>query len=263
MLHVKQSIRLLPLLALASVLSGASLACTANIPILGRTTTPTPTITPTVTETPTPTRTYTPSKTPTARPTAMEVDWPVIFSDSFTDNRNGWLIGNFHDEFAKGTVSISGGKYQFALAAEQGVYYWSAPSLGALTDFFIAVDVRKTSGYTDAHYGLIFRVGDRGGYFFTVDSDEKQYQVDLVLGADWSTLEEPSASAKINYDGTNRIAVLAEGSRFIFYINGAEVFSVVDSSLSRGIVGVGIMQFTIGETVNIEFDDYEVRAPAG
>jgi hypothetical protein len=38
----KMSIRFIPLLAVTAALYGFSLACTANIPIVGRTITPTP-----------------------------------------------------------------------------------------------------------------------------------------------------------------------------------------------------------------------------
>jgi hypothetical protein len=263
MSRFKLSIRFIPLLALTAALYGSSLACTSNIPVLGRTKTPTPTVTPTVTDTPTASQTPTVTETATAKPSAPGADWPVIFSDSFDDNRNGWLEGNFDDEFVKGTITFSGGKYRFALAAKQGVYYWSVPGLRALTDFFTAVDVRKTSGYSDSHYGMIFRVGENAGYFFTIDADDQEYHIDLVIGANWSLLKEPTSTAGINKTGANRIAVLAEGSQFTFFINGEEVFSVVNGSLPEGVVGVGVMQFTIGETVDIEFDNYEVRAPAG
>ncbi len=258
--HIRQFLRLLPLLVFASILSGASLACTSNIPLIGRTITPSPTVTPTSTETPTATPTFTPSKTPTPRPTELNIDWPVVLSDSFNDNSKGWLLGNWNDEFVKGTISVSGGKYRWALAAKQGVYYWSAPGQRELKDFYVSVDVEKTSGYTDAGFGLIFRVSDQGGYFFTIDSDDGNFQVDLAKDG-WSGLKERTASDKINSSGVNRIAVLAEGSSFTFYINGVEVCSLVNGSLPRGIVGLGVVQYTIGESVDIEFDNFEVRAP--
>jgi hypothetical protein len=261
----KYSNRLLPLPALALLLTGASLACTSNIPILGRTATPTPTATPTVTDTPTPTATLTetPSETPTRKPTAINLEWPLVVSDAFSDNRNGWLAGNFNNEFVKGNISVSGGVYRFSLAAKQGFFYWGNPGLGEYRDFLAAVDVRKTSGVTDAHYGLVYRAGNNGAYCFFIDADAAEYQIDVLMKENWVTLKEATRTALINKTGANRIAVLAQASRFNFYINGAEVFSLVNGSLFNGVIGLGVMQWTIGETVNIEFDNFELTAPAG
>ncbi|MBN2085397.1 MAG: hypothetical protein JW748_09240 [Anaerolineales bacterium] len=258
---IKQSIRFLPLLALASALSGASLACTANIPVIGRTITPSPTITPTVTNTPTATRTFTPTKTPTPLPTAVAaLDWPILMYDTFDNNRYGWRTGSLNDAWLKGTFSISQGKYQIALTAQQPVFYTIFPNLKPLTDFYLAVDVLKASGSTDANYGLYFRAAGLTGYYFFHNTNEKIYGVDLLLKDEWISKKSPVASGKINYGRANRIAVLVKGSRFVFYINGEEIHSMTDAILPRGQAALALTLFAAGDTVDIEVDNFEVRA---
>jgi hypothetical protein len=262
MSKVKLSIRFLPLLALASALSGASLACTANIPIVGRTQTPTPTITPTVTETPTATRTFTPTKTPTALPTAVTaLEWPILMYDTFDKNSNGWWTGSPNDTWVKGTISITQGKFRFALTAQQPVFYNILPNLNSLTDFYLAVDVQKSSGSLVANYGLYYRFAGQSGYYFFLNTDKKTYGVDLLLNNEWFSKKSPVSSEKIKYGSANRIAVLAEGSRFTFYINGQEINSLTDAVLSKGQAGLALSLFAVGDTVDIEFDNFEVRAP--
>jgi hypothetical protein len=259
---IKLSIRLLPLLALASALSGASLACTANIPVVGRTFTPTPTVTPTVTETPTATRTFTPTKTPTPLPTAVAaLEWPALMYDTFDTNSNGWWTGSPNDGWLKGTISITQGKFRFALTAQQPVFYNILPNLNSLTDFYLAVDVQKTSGSPDANYGLYFRTAGQSGYYFFHNTEEKIYGVDLLLKNEWFSKKSPVSSGKIKYGSANRIAVLAKGSRFVFYINGQEINSMTDAVLSKGQAGLALSLFAAGDTVDIEFDNFEVRAP--
>ena len=78
---------------------------------------PTPTSLPTETPSPTATSSPTPTQTPTIAPTAtdlpLQVTDKVIFSDTFDDNSNHWVLADFI-KIENGLMHMSSGKYELA-----------------------------------------------------------------------------------------------------------------------------------------------------
>ncbi|MGB7538879.1 MAG: hypothetical protein WBM17_10085, partial [Anaerolineales bacterium] len=184
------AIRRVPPLILMAALYGSSLACTANIPIVGRTITPTPTEMPTVTETPTVTQTSTPSMTPTARATALVIDWPLVINETFTDNRNGWMTGDYSDPVVKGTIKVDGGKYVVNMTPNESIYWWVTPGLPSFKDSFVSVDSKKNTISPNAEYGIVFRVSDNFGYFVSINALHQMYHFVMLYKNGWTNLTE-------------------------------------------------------------------------
>jgi hypothetical protein len=244
----------------AAGIYGSSLAC-SSIPFLAPTATPTATSTPTSTRTPTPTPTPTATATPTITPTESYRDWPIVLSDSFDDNDNNWLTGEYDNEYIKGTLSVADGKFLIDITAKKPASWWFAPNMEKVRDFHVSVDANMLDGPADANYGIIFRRTTVFDYYFQIQPGTQEYRLSMFDGQAWSTLIADTFSAQIEHHGSNRIEVLAQGFHFTFFINGREVDAVEDTTLYSGLAGIGFSVYHIGDVLKLEFDHFEVRAP--
>jgi hypothetical protein len=210
------------------------------------------------------TKTSAPQNTPIVTPAITEItsylDWPVVFSDSFDEDTNGWPTDTADGEYAALEPSITGGKYLVVMTAKKSAFWWFHPDLGDLDDFFVSVTAEKVSGTADAEYGLVFRLGE-DYYSFGITKETQKYSVYLWFDEKWEDVLDRTFSELIDPKGPNRLAVLAQGSDFTLFINGEEVDTFQDDSLSSGEVGVGINLNKTGDTVRLKFDDFEVKAP--
>jgi hypothetical protein len=59
----------------------------------------------------------------------------------------------------------------------------------------------------------------------------------------------------------NRLTVVGEGSKFIFFINEVFVGEVEDERLTEGGIGVAIGLHHPGDLATFEFDNFELRLP--
>jgi hypothetical protein len=57
----------------------------------------------------------------------------------------------------------------------------------------------------------------------------------------------------------NRLTVVGEGSKFVFFINEVFVGAVVDERLTEGAIGVAIGLSNPGDKAVFEFDNFELR----
>jgi hypothetical protein len=239
----------------------ASLAC-SSIPFLAPSPTPTATTTPTPTETSTPTitPTVTPTFTPSLTPTQSYLDWPVVLSDSFGDNSNGWYVGTVNNEYLRDVVSITGGRYVVDATAYKSVFSRLFARTRVLSDFYLIVEAEKT-GTINSDFGLVFRDNSTDQYYFAISSDEQSYSLDLYDAGEWKNLIDWRSTSQIKTAGPNQIAVLALGSSFTLFINGETVDQFSDSTLKAGKVGFGFSLAKAGDKAVFGFDNFEVRAP--
>jgi hypothetical protein len=216
---------------------------------------PTPTWTPDYT--PTPTATFTPT------PTMPFTEWPVAMSESFNVENANWPVGEINSEFVKGTVAVVGGKYYIKLTAKKPVYWYSFPEMENLLDVYATVKVDQIAGAKTAEYGLIVRGSESAQYFFSVSAIQQGYEFIKFSGEGDSTLTLWTHSSRILIGEPNRLGVKAQGSDFTFFINGAQVDDAFDAGNTPGQVGIGILLYKAGDTIEMTFDNFEVRAPAG
>ncbi|MBN1438575.1 MAG: hypothetical protein JW929_04120 [Anaerolineales bacterium] len=250
----------------ASVLVISSLSCSA-IPFLAPTPTPTATSTPTSTPTPTDTATPTETPTPTRRPTRTftpttpYAEWPVVYSDSFDDEDGGWYTGEKNDEYMQGSLTIAGGKYLIRLTAKKPFFWWLTPGLQTEKDVLISAEANLISGSPHVNFGLVLRDAQTNHYHFAITPDIQKYQFSIYDEDQWTVLIGWTYSSRIQKTGANRLEVLAQGSRFVFFINGVEVDEAEDDTLSRGLAGLGFSMYAAGDRMELEFDNFELRAP--
>ncbi|MFQ6100342.1 MAG: serine/threonine-protein kinase [Anaerolineae bacterium] len=187
--------------------------------------------------------------------------WPIVLYDDFSAEVNDWPTGDYSDELVEGNRQITSGQYHWEAAALGGVVWWSIPEIASVSDLYLTVEAKRTSGNTDSQYGLLFRRVDRDNYYIFRIRDDGDYQFRTRYEGEWETLIDWTESDLIQPGGLNRLTVVAQGSHFTFYIDDQYVDEYDDSRLSSGRSGLLLGFNEAGDTAVFEFDDFELRAP--
>jgi hypothetical protein len=262
------------LLLVVAGLFVSSQACT-GLPFLAPTATPTatptdtPTTTPTRTRRPTSTATSTATRTPTATltltptitPTTSYLDWPVVLSESFDYDNGAWETGKGETDYVTYSYSITNGKYLLKMTSKKPFFWGFLINVDLHADFYFSAEIKKDKAPDKTNYGLIFRTDQEEKYFFNINAAGKQYAVDVNSDSAWKKIIYWRNSERIDPSGSNQLAVLALGSQYMLFINGEEVDSFQDDTLNTGMVGFAYNFYQAGEYMQLELDNFEIRAP--
>jgi hypothetical protein len=186
--------------------------------------------------------------------------WPVVITDGFDDNANGWAIGDVDNSFVVGTRTITNSLYRWEAEARQGVTWWSGPEMDAVGDCYLAVNGRVTGDERGARYGLIFRYVDPDNYY-QFGIYRGYFRCAGVYDGEWIDFIDWTESDAIVSGGVNRLEVVAKGHQMTFHINGQYVAQHADDRLSTGRLALMVGLFEAGDTSVTVFDDFEFRAP--
>jgi hypothetical protein len=201
-----------------------------------------------------------PTPTPVACP-AVPAGWVEVFSDEFESDDNGWPTGSGDDQYAKTNLSVTEGVLHTYTRAHQSVYYyWYPHKIDSLEDFYLKTNVRQVSGPADANYGVVFRMAGWNHYLYRID-DSGGISIAKRTTNSWDSLRDSSASA-IRPGEYNELVVLGQGSRFKFCVNQQLVAEVEDESYPHGGFGIALGLYQAEDEAVIEYDDFEVYAPA-
>lgn len=232
-----------------------------------------PTGIPTSTPTPTSTQKPTPTPPPTKTPTALFLDssqnylatatklpqHPALLSDKFDQETNGWATGVFEDARATGRRKIDGGKYLWSFSSSNGVFeYLTLGGHELPAKFYLAVDVQR-KGSSTASPCLVFRTDQgRGSYYmFSINDASQMFSVYAYSASAWKTILPATNSTAILTGQVNRLAVLADGSRYILFINGQYAGVFLNGDLKTGGAGLGV-SLEAGQSADIEFDNFDL-----
>jgi hypothetical protein len=186
--------------------------------------------------------------------------WPIVISDVFDANQYGWPSGSDSDPtLAAINWSIADGKYHWQAEAIDGFVWWVTPDMQDVSDFYLATDVLQLSGPEEGEFGLIFRQGGESNYYVFEINNKAQFAIYLHQPDDWESLLNWSDSTAIRTGETNRLAVLAQGSQLLFYINDQLVANLNDPRLGSGKVGLLIGLSTPKDKGAWDFDNFELR----
>lgn len=185
--------------------------------------------------------------------------WTQQMSDDFADNGNDWVVGEYADGW--GTVSrvIAEGLYTWNITAIQSVSRWCMPETAPVADFYLTVDAQRVSGPVDASYGLVFRQNEGNYYLFSV-RDDGFFNFNVWYGFAWEAVIDWTGTFAIRSGDVNRLAVRAEGSQFVFYINDEPVADVQNDVLASGETGLSVLLATPSDAVFV-FDNFVISAP--
>jgi hypothetical protein len=257
-----------------------------DTPTSTRTKTPTATPTRQRTSTSTPTRTITPSPTANLAATQRAMDsaatketaddliahasrWSLKLSDTFINNNNSWSTSTIINEWGKGEIRVTDGKYRWTYSALKGSGsgYRIWKNTVSLSDFYLAVDGQETGTSATGALGVVFRNNEAGDfYYFGINPKSQYYFISLYYDDEWSSLIDITQIDYTNYppiysDKPNRLSIVARGSQFSFFINDQFAIEVTDDTLSYGPIGLAISGLNANEASVFEFDNFELRTP--
>lgn len=189
--------------------------------------------------------------------------WPVVVQESFDDNQLEWPAGENSDPLADIAWKIEDGVYRWQSTAKQGFIWWATPGVETnVNDFYLAADVRQIDGPPDSEFGLAFRVESPESYYLFELAGQGSTAVFLLQDENWQTLMEWSQEGRFQPEEWNRMAVLASGNRFIFFVNDQMVGELQEDTIGSGSSGVFIGLFSPEDSGTWEFDNFELRSQA-
>jgi hypothetical protein len=195
---------------------------------------------------------------------AAKADWPLLISESFTDNQLGWPLGLKQDHSLAVTSTLGAGRYHWVVNVVNGNSYFNLipENSPRLDEFHAAVNVQFVQGNDDGQsaYGLAFRhVEDDYGFFGILKSGEF-----LVLEVHhtgiYKSIGGHSPAIDTRPGHTNRLEVVGIGSDFVFLINGQQV-AMMTADIDPGQIGLGVDSARRASEAQVEFTEFEVNAP--
>lgn len=223
----------------------------ASSPQPARSTTPTatatqafPTLFPTSTRTPAPTEGSTPS-----------VLGEILFRDEFQTDL-GWDL----EGIASGGMSLIEGRLALSTTVRGGALYAIAPQENP-TDFYAQVEIRNEICEGLDAFGIAFRYRSPSEHYrFTLTCNGKARFTRLTSGTALALVPLTDTPAAIRgAPALNRMAVVATGSEFQFFINGLEVFRGRDASLPSGRIAL-LIWARDGQQATVSFNDFTLQA---
>ena len=152
------------------------------------------------------------------------------------------------------------GKYSFR-SLQHDNRCWSL-SLGRKGDGIYRVNATKMAGPDSKGYGIAFRVHGRGDvpnmYLFEINANG-QFRFRRRQNTDWTDIVRWTTADCIEKGeyAQNTLQIEADGSRYVFTINGTLV-SVAHDTEAAETFSEGFVGFTVSEGLHILFDNMEV-----
>lgn len=190
--------------------------------------------------------------------------WSDVLLDDFDQNSFDWTTGTKSSSRAEITRTIANGVYLWEAQAKQGFVWWTSPEMDEYSDFYYAVDLTFVDGPLEAEQGLVYRrqkSGDDNAYYLYEISNNQHYSVKYQDGEGWVDLIPWTVSPLLNESGSNRLALIAQGNRMVFFINDQFVAEILDNRLSKGKQGLCVGLDEEGQKGTWEFDNFEMRVP--
>jgi hypothetical protein len=225
--------------------------------------TPLPTETPTAMPEPSPTIVwFPPTKTPTSMPTFVPSPSPdrkpglggVLLEDDFSDD-TAWSLAAANGS----SVTIGDNRLTLVLSTPRS-FLLTTRQAPVFYDFYAEITARTSLCTGEDEYGLMIRAQPGSSYYRFALSCDGRARVDRISGGaasnmiPWTTFGVVPGRAP----GTARLGVWAAGETLNFFVDDFYLFSVRDTVLYSGTLGV--FARTAGETpVTVSFSELVVR----
>lgn len=177
----------------------------------------------------------------------------MIFTDDF-EKSELWALGRS----PVGSVALGKSELSLAPAQPRG-YLYSLRSETVLSDFYLEITAAPSICRGADEYGLLIRVVSNQDFFRFGLNCRGEVRLDRLVGGDASSPQPPAMSGAVppGAPSTSRLAVWASGKDIRFYVNGQYQFSVRDSRLLTGGIGV-YARSASGEAVTVNFSQLSV-----
>jgi hypothetical protein len=217
-----------------------------------------------ITETPTPTTVwFPPTQTPTPFPTPdfpptpeMRPDFGrAVLLENF-DNGDSWTLGR------SGSSSVALGKNELTIAiapSSSRVYAYSVRQEPVLTNFYAEITASPSLCRGNDEYGILVRYNSAVDYYRFSLSCDGQARLDRIFQGQASSPQPWVASGSIarGAPSITRLAVWASGREMRFFANEEHLFTVNDSLLPSGSLGI-FARSSENEALTVNFSALEV-----
>ncbi|MCB0194948.1 MAG: PD40 domain-containing protein [Anaerolineae bacterium] len=179
----------------------------------------------------------------------------LVYEDDFSDSFGGW-----DDAFDTYTRKVYGNnRYQIEVNASNLVAWGLANR--DVADFEMEVEAKLEDGDQKNSYGVLIRFLDRNNFYRFDISGDGYFLLSKFVEGNWTTLVDWTASEYINTDGSaNILKIAAFGPDLTVWVNGQELASVEDDSLTHG--NFGFFAGTFAEPYAwISFDNLRLWTP--
>jgi hypothetical protein len=190
--------------------------------------------------------------------------WPLIIGEDFADNELAWPLGLKQDHSLAVTSTLEAGRYRWVAKVDNGNSYFNLVPTNSpmLTDFAAVVNVKFGPGDEEAlvAYGLTFRHVEDDYGFFGITPAGMWQALEVHHTGIYQRALSSSESIDTRPGKVNRLEVIARGSDFVFFINGQQV-GTLSAEIDPGQIGLGVDALQSTDTAEVEFTDFEIRAP--
>ena len=180
----------------------------------------------------------------------------VLFQDDFARPISGW--DRFRSD--EGTMDYDAAGYRM-LVNSPNTNFWSTTHKN-FADVRMEVDAGKLGGPDENRIGLVCRFTGDDYYFFMITSDG-YYGTGVYTGGQAVLLGQSEMQAHGNIKkglAVNHLRADCVGDTLTFYVNGFEVISVQDATLTSG--DVGLLAGTFSQPgVDVIFDNFVALKP--
>ena len=182
--------------------------------------------------------------TPTTMVTSLPKGTP-LFSDAFTNNKNGWDTTSQAGQF-----SVNIGNGSLVLEDDNNKLLWElVPGGRSFRDFFLTTDAVLSKGTQDNGYGIYIRSTSNQNldiatyYRFELYGDGTFAIFKGTLDANGTSqsnllVSYTTSSAILKQGQVNHIAISAKGSTISLIVNGQTLKTISDNSYTSGSVAM-------------------------
>lgn len=191
----------------------------------------------------------------TSPPAGVPAELVLVYEDDFSDSFGGW-----DDAFDTYTRKVYGNnRYQIEVNASNLVAWGLANR--DVANFEIEVEARQEDGDVKNSYGLLFRFQDRENFYRFDISGDGYFLLSKFVDGQWVTLVDWTASEFINKGNAgNILKVSAFGPNITVSVNGQQLASIVDDSLTHG--NFGFFAGTFSEPYTwVSYDNLKMWTP--
>jgi hypothetical protein len=190
--------------------------------------------------------------------------WTTLLFDNFTSNDdNHWLVGSQSSDYFEPVSRVIGdGRYRWEATVKK-TNSISRVWLGdyQVSDFHLSVNCKHIAGIrANSAWGLIFRFQDNDNYCWFRMTDSKYFAVSVSENGQWRDIVAWTRSQAIKPNGVNQLEIIGRGAHLVFLINGEIVAEADESQFPRGLVGLAIEGYPVGEKMMFDFLDFTLRA---
>ncbi|MEW5828322.1 MAG: hypothetical protein AB1846_05475 [Chloroflexota bacterium] len=184
----------------------------------------------------------------------------VLFQDDFSSTGSGWD----RDDWENGLTDYANDAYRIYVKQPQ-YDIWALVDKSLPGDVKIEVDATKTSGPDVNLFGVICRYTENSDaetfdFYYLVVGSDGYAAIILIDDGQSDLLTETYTTDIVNPSSPNRISAVCNGSSLALSVNGQQVLSAEDSTLTSG--DVGLVAGTFDEAnVDVSFDNFVVTRP--